>query len=167
MDAPGSAIAPYPTLRRTLRRTALTTTLLLACATEPASAPDPSLPPRPAGALRVLLRFGPAADLDLYVTDPGHETVYYGNTPTERGGRLAEDLRCDPPGERVERVEFADPPVGRYRVGVDFPERCNLRTRAARFRVIVEAEGLHRERSGEIRLGRFQPVVLEFELPAP
>jgi hypothetical protein len=41
--------------------------------------PQPALAP---GELRVLLVFGGAADLDLFVTTPSQETVYFANSPS-------------------------------------------------------------------------------------
>ena len=99
---------------------------MMGCASTPEEPPD--LPPRaaPAGALRVELAFGQDADLDLYVTDPLQETVYFANTPSQQGGVLLDDRRCDSPPPRIETVVFEHPPPGRYRVGVDYPRRCRL-----------------------------------------
>ena len=54
----------------------------------PAPAP-PEAGSLPAGALRARLVFSADADLDLYVTGPDLETVYFANTPTRLGGVLA------------------------------------------------------------------------------
>lgn len=116
----------------------------------------------------VRLVFGDAADLDLFVTDPLQETVYFGNTPTRAGGALDRDLRCDAPVPRVETVTFEAPPPGRYRVGVDHPRRCNGGRDPAPFAVEVLADGRElARREGEIPLSRFESKVLELELPAP
>jgi len=135
--------------------------LALACAT----ASTPSLPetPAPAG-LRVRLAFGPEADLDLHVTDPRQETVYFANTPSASGGQLVSDVRCGGPGERVEVIEFEAPPPGRYRVGVDFPVRCRRGVDAVPFVLEVVADGVRHERRGELAFGRFEPVVYEIEV---
>jgi len=118
----------------------------------------------PAGTLRFRLVFDDSADLDLYVTGPLLETVYYGNTPSRIGGSLAADVRCDAPADpRTETVEFPDAPPGRYRVGVDFPERCRLATAPEAFRIAIDGDGVHHERSGEIRLGAFVVTVFEFD----
>jgi hypothetical protein len=125
----------------------------------PAPAPTPQ-----AGVLRVSLVFGEDADLDLYVTDPAQETVYYGNTPSRAtGGLLEADLGCDAPAPRVETVRFEAPQPGRYRVGVDHAERCRPGRAAARFRILVEDAGGRLEREGEIALGEFRPAVLVLE----
>jgi len=133
---------------------------------EPASPPAVPAPPaaRPPGELRIRLSFDDSADLDLYVTGPLLETVYYANTPTKVGGELERDARCaGPPGLRSEQIRFAAAPAGRYRVGVDFPERCRLPARPAGFALAIEGDGLQREIRGEIELGIFEPLVLEFD----
>ena len=134
----------------------------LACAAQLPTIPEPE--PPAAGTLRVQLFFGAGADLDLYVTDPRQETVYFANTPSASGGALESDLRCGDPAERIERVRFTDPPPGRYRVGIDYPERCGARRGPAPYRVVVEGPDLRREVRGEIDLGHFQMVVLEMEV---
>jgi hypothetical protein len=134
----------------------------VACAAGPVpAAPEASVP---AGELRVRLVFGGEADLDLYVTDPALETIYFGNTPSSAsGGALEADLRCDAPAPRVETVRFTRPPAGRYRVGVDHPERCGPGRGPVPFRVIVEGSGVRHERLDEIAPGRFLPAVIDFE----
>jgi hypothetical protein len=128
-----------------------------------APAPPAPAPAPEAGVLRVSLVFGQDADLDLYVTDPARETIYYGNTPSRAtGGVLEGDLRCDAPAPRVETVRFEAPRPGRYRIGVDHPERCRPGRAPARFRIVEEGGGRF-EREGEISLGEFLPAVLVVE----
>jgi hypothetical protein len=132
---------------------ALAAVLALACASGPPKPPPPppapawtealsaraaaleaklaAAPPAPAGELVVRLAFEPGADLDLYVSDPLEETVYYANTPARSGGALEADRRCREPGDGVETVRFAAPRAGRYRVGVDFQHRCDGEERVA------------------------------------
>jgi len=123
-------------------------------------------PPPPAGSLVVRLAFDTSADLDLYVTGPHAETVYFANSPSKLGGRLEADLRCDAPGPRIETVVFPAAPPGPYRVGVDFPERCAGRG-AAEFAVEVRSAAGRRVIHGRIEPGAFEPVVLEWLEPAP
>ena len=112
------------------------------------------------------LAFGEEADLDLYVTDPAQETVYFANAVSAAsGGALEADLRCDAPAPRVEAVRFAPAPPGRYRVGVDHPARCGSRRGPVPFVVVAEFGAQRLERRGEVALGQFLPVVLEFEVP--
>jgi hypothetical protein len=133
-----------------------------------ASAPHPPEPPpqlpRAGGALRVQLVFGADADLDLYVTDPLQETVYFGNSPSSvTGGRLDADRRCDAPAPRIETVAFASARPGHYRVGVDHAAACGRRDETV-FLLVVDGPGLHRQSRGEISRASFLPRVLEFEL---
>jgi len=111
--------------------------------------------------LVVRLAFGAGADLDLYVTGPREETVYFANTPSRIGGHLEADLRCDAPAPRIETVVFPDAPAGRYRVGVDFPARCDARRDGVPFVVTVRSAHGTREQAGWLEPGVFEPVVLE------
>jgi hypothetical protein len=139
--------------------------LHLACAGATPAAPGSAAPPPEApGALRVELRFGPEADLDLYVSDPSLETVYFANTPAKSGGALAGDQRCGSPPPRVEVVRWPSPPPGRYRVGVDFPERCEGGIDAASYELHVTGPGLSQEIRGSAAFGQLDSRVLEFEI---
>ncbi len=120
--------------------------------------------PAPPGAVRVRLAFGAGADLDLYVTDPLQETVYFANEESRSGGRLDADRRCDAAAPRVETVSFAAPASGRYRIGVDYPEACGEEAKPAPFAVSIEAGGRERFERGLIPPRRFQPIVEEFDV---
>lgn len=114
----------------------------------------------------VRLKFDGNVDLDLYVTDPLLETVYFARHESRTGGIIRADVRCDTIGPRVEEIRFPDPWPGRYRVGVDFPARCDgSSTRApAPFAVSVSANGEVHETNGLVNLKYFEVVVLEFEI---
>jgi hypothetical protein len=144
---------------------ALAAALALGCASPPPVDP-PAVPVAAAapGALVVELVFGADADLDLYVSDPVHETAYFANTPVQSGGEHVRDLRCDAEAPRVEVVRWPAPPPGRYRVGVDFPARCRDGIESAPYRIRVEGPDGRREIEGEARFGRFDPLVLDFEI---
>jgi hypothetical protein len=161
-----------------LRRRRLAGTVLLGCSLvaigcsslrPPEPEPTGTLPlPRNRQALQVSLVFGDAADLDLYVTDPVQETVYFANSPSRSGGSLEGDRRCDAPAPRVEVVRFEWPSAGRYRIGVDYPERCRAANDPIPFLVVIDAHGQRHERRGMIELGQFQPIVVETILaPGP
>ena len=131
-----------------------------------AEAPPPDL----SHGLLVRLAFDDAADLDLFVTDPMQESVYFANSPTRSGGRLVEDRRCDDPSPRVEAVHFSEPKAGRYRVGVDFHRRCEQTSLSGK----EKTEGLYvvrvdegprvLERVGMLTPGRFEVIVIEFDV---
>lgn len=120
---------------------------------------------RPAGALDIRLVFGDAADLDLFVTDPTQETLYFGNDPARNGGRLDLDQRCGSAAPRIETARFEPPRAGRYRVGVSYDRSCRFRRRPASFAIEVEADMLSLSHAGEIEPGRFEAIVLEFDWP--
>jgi hypothetical protein len=118
--------------------------------------------PGAADALVVRLAFEPGADLDLYVTDPLDETVYYANTPSRSGGALDADLRCEAERGAVETVRFAAPPAGRYRVGVDFQQRCADDARVAPWVIAIDANGARRWLRGLATWNVFASRVDEF-----
>jgi len=139
---------------------------VLACANGPAPAPrGPPGPPLGAESVRVHLLFGAAVDLDLYVTGPSQETVYFGNDRSLEGGELQADQRCDAPAPRAETVLFPVAPPGVYRVGVDFMVRCDTGTRRAGYTLWIEAPGRAPQRlEGEAEFGVFEPRVSEFRV---
>ena len=118
----------------------------------------------------VRLAFDDAADLDLFVTDPAQESVYFANSPTRSGGRLLEDRRCRDISPRIERVHYADPIPGRYRVGVDFHGRCQDsklsgdEEKQGLYVVRVDIEGRMLTREGMVTPGIFEVIVLEFDV---
>jgi hypothetical protein len=114
--------------------------------------------------LLVQLAFGAEADLDLYVTDPLLETVYFANHESKSGGKISDDARCDEQPFRIEEVWFNAPIPGRYRVGVDFPEQCNGSEEAAAYVVSVLQDGKRKKVSGSVSLRQFEVIVLEFEV---
>jgi len=114
--------------------------------------------------LRVRLLFGAEADLDLYVSGPALETVYFANETSRDGGRLERDRRCGDPAPRVETVVFEDAAPGAYRVGVDFMVRCDGADEAP-YTIIVEAPGrAPLEHSGVARFGAFDERAVEWRL---
>lgn len=142
---------------------------LAACASRPAATPPaPALPPaRDDGALRVTLTWAVPVDLDLYVTDPVGETLYFANNPTRAGARLERDARCEevPAGAAlVEEARLTNPAPGRYRVGVDFIDTCGNPLVAAAFRVAVDRGASRQEVDGIATLSQFKVIVLEFEV---
>jgi hypothetical protein len=174
-----------PMVRMSDTIAALAAALALACASEPpAPAPAPewtdaltaraaaleaqlaAAPGAAPGEIVVRLAFEPSGDLDLYVTDPLEETVYYANTPARSGGALDADRRCDTPGERVETIRWEAPPAGRYRVGVDFQERCgDGEERVEPWALSIDAGGERRFLRGLATWNVFDSRVDEFVRP--
>lgn len=114
--------------------------------------------------LVVRLAFGSEADLDLYVTDPLLETVYFANRKARSGGRITADLRCDAPAPRVEELRFEAPLAGRYRVGIDHPVRCDDGVEPVAYAVSVRGPGFGGAAQGSIAVQEFLLVVLEFDV---
>lgn len=143
--------------------------LLAACSIR--TSPPPSPPPIPAapadGVLHIAVVWTAPVDLDLYVTDPSGEALYFGNNPTRAGARLERDARCADVASGatpIERANLPGPAPGRYRVGVDFIDACGLGLDAVPFRVVVDNGSTHREVDATIRRGEFKVIVLELEV---
>ncbi len=154
---PGPAVPPPPAWNAELRREAEGHTAHLAHLA--------ALEPRAPGGLDVRLAFGAGADLDLYVTGPDQETVYYANTPSASGGELLEDRRCVHDAQRVETVRFPAPlRPGRYRVGVDYPQACVDAKAPAPFALRIDGPGGVTSHEGLSAYRVFEPVVLELEV---
>lgn len=159
-------------LRLSVLGLALLTGVLGGCARGPtvpvAQRAAPLAPSGQAAGLRVMLTWSAPVDLDLYLTDPTSETVYFGNNPSRSGARLLRDARCgDFTGQETSAFELASiaaPTPGRYRVGVDFIDACDTKESSVSFRVLTQYGDTSRETDGTITLEDFQPVVVEFDL---
>lgn len=141
-----------------------------ACAARQATAPAPAAAPAPPndGALHVSLSWAAPVDLDLYVTDPAGETLYFANNPTRAGGLLERDTRCGAlPADgtpSLERARLVAPAPGRYRVGVDFIDACGDSATTVPFRVAIDRGTAHREAAGSVGLGQFVVVAIEVDV---
>jgi hypothetical protein len=123
--------------------------------------------PAGVGGLVIRLAFNTEADLDLYVSDPLQETIYYANTPARSGGRLRADRHCKEapmPGPRVEEVVFDAPPPGAYRIGVDYPHRCDSKAGITAYAITVDLNGTRRELRGLAEPVVFDSIVTEYEI---
>ncbi|MFN8643619.1 MAG: hypothetical protein U0802_18895 [Candidatus Binatia bacterium] len=124
----------------------------------------PAAPPTAADpGLHVTLTWAAPVDLDLYLTDPAGESLYFANTPTRAGARLAGDARCAGRGggPASETALAPAPAAGIWRVGVDFMDGCGSGLGEVPFRVAVDLGGARREVTGVARAGRFAIVVVE------
>ena len=112
----------------------------------------------------VSLAFSAETDLDLYVTDPLLETVYFANHESKSGGTISGDVRCDMEGPRIETVRFERPMAGLYRIGIDYPESCHGGRGRAAYAVSVRGDRVNKSARGTIDYSRFEVIVLEFEV---
>jgi tRNA (guanosine-2'-O-)-methyltransferase len=83
------------------------------------------------GPLQFTLSWDSGADIDLYVTDPSGETLFYNeeNRRTQSGGHMDQDARgdCRPEQEhtRIENIYWEQqPPPGQYRVELHYFSPC-------------------------------------------
>ncbi len=129
--------------------------------------------------LSIQLIFGEDADLDLYVTDPLLETVYFAKPGGKSGGRMSADVRCDSKTDaltysttdtsvlrepRIEEIRFDDPLPGRYRIGIDYPRKCEGGQAQAAFAVSVWHNREQIQQSGFVTFEKFNVVFMEFEI---
>lgn len=138
-------------------------------------APKPAPPPSASEVVadlgddvRVTLLWSTAVDLDLYVTDPTQETVYYANTPSGTGGALEHDTRCPAEGgsgSRLETATWKKAPRGHYRVGIDFSDPCGLTVGEVEYRLVADVGGRRVEKLGRAKPAIFDYIALEFEVP--
>lgn len=133
------------------------------------SRPPPPPPPLPSdGALHVVLSWSAPVDLDLYLTDPAGESLYFGNNPTRAGARLAADARCADVartgGGAVEHAVVTAPTPGRYRVGVDYLDDCGSGIDVVPFSLAVGRGADRCEAAGDAHRRLFNVVVLEFQV---
>ena len=144
------------------RRWLLMMLLVSGCAARAPLAPPPAPVVEPGDGVVVTLTWAAPVDLDLYVTDPTWETVYFANNPNRAGGRLERDERCgeNTIGTRVELIRLP-PAIGPYRVGVDFIDACGSDIDQASFRVVAAVTGDQREVTGIATSNVFAPIVLE------
>lgn len=82
------------------------------------------------GNVQITLAWNSGADIDLYVTDPYNETIYYGHTTSQSGGQLDHDGRGDcvsgQGNPTVENVYWnGQPPRGNYGVEIHNYSACN------------------------------------------
>jgi hypothetical protein len=138
---------------------------LLGCGACGRRAAVPPVPPvATAPGVIVTLAWTAPVDLDLYVTGPGGETVYFASPQTPSGGVLERDARCADRGQppHAEQVRWTRPPAGRYRVGVDFIEACAGGGSEAPYRLVIDVDGHRTEGRGRARLGVREPRAAEF-----
>ena len=141
-------------------------TVLAACSSAPAPAPPAASLPLSDAAIRVVLLWEAPVDLDLYVTDPTMETVYFANRKSASGGVLEKDATCET-APRREITTWAKAPSGRYRVSLDFIDRCGRDTRDVGYRLLVDTGGRRQEKTGSVQLARFVYQAFEFDVGEP
>ncbi|MFH1830254.1 MAG: hypothetical protein ABH871_05720 [Pseudomonadota bacterium] len=93
------------------------------------------------GAVQVTLSWSEQVDIDLYVTDPDGETIYYGHTTSASGGLLDHDDRdggttAEPAAENIYWLSGA--PTGTYTVEVDYYSSSGP---ATTYEIVISVDG--------------------------
>jgi uncharacterized protein YfaP (DUF2135 family) len=91
--------------------------------------------------VQVTLSWAEQIDLDLYVTDPDGETIWYGHTTSASGGELDHDdidggTAEDPAAENI--FWLSDAPSGTYTVEVDYYSSSGP---ATAYEVVITVDG--------------------------
>ncbi len=123
----------------------------------PSPTPTPTLTPGPTptststppvlgtGPIQITLNWNTTDDLDLYVTDPGQQTVFFNNRVIPSGGQLDVDANADCVRVTTNPVEnvfwTSTPPAGGYLIQVVLFRRCSQSTAPIPFTVTVRKSG--------------------------
>lgn len=103
---------------------------------------QPGEPQLGTGDVQVTLRWDTQADIDLHVTDPMNEEIYFAHRTANSGGQLDVDANAgcsnDP---RVENIFWptGGSPSGTYQIEVDYYNECGAG--ATNYEVIVRVDG--------------------------
>jgi len=69
-------------------------------------------------------------DLDLFLTGPGGETIYFGNRTARLGHQMIAESDCAAVSEReapyIERAQIPIAHSGTYRASIDFIKHCGM-----------------------------------------
>jgi hypothetical protein len=107
------------------------------------------------GQLEITLSWDVPADLDLHVTDPFGETIYYFHPRSLTGGVLESDGECQS-GATTERVTYPSgtAPAGNYIISLHYFRHCGA-AREAHWRIEVHSDKNSQAFSGKIQSGEF------------
>ena len=116
--------------------------IISALLASPARAENPTFEDQTGMSLTVELIWETPVDLDLFLTDPGGETVYFANRIAKSGAKMGAMLGCEAVGNQnqkfLESVHIPAAQAGRYRVSVDFIKDCGNSILEAEFSVILK-----------------------------
>jgi len=146
---------PTPTPFPTATRVPPTATSLPPTATRPAPTPT-RVSNLGTGDVQVTLIWSSYNDLDLYVTDPAGETIYYNHPEAASGGKLDVDANrgCFSyiTSSPVENIFWAtgSAPRGSYTVRVNYYQHCSTAPLADSYIVRLLVDGNVQEFSGTV-----------------
>ncbi len=145
--------------------------LLIGCVLAmPARAEVVSIADAVGTSLIVEIAWNDPVDLDIFLTDPPGETVYFANRLAKGGAVMGRESGCaeaaQGDGPYSETIRIPTALSGRYRVSVDFIKDCGNTTLKADLRVVVKsADGtvLGRGKS-DVQYRNLNPVAWEFDV---
>ncbi len=121
--------------------------------------------------LRLELIWNEAVDLDLFVTGPAGETIYYGNKQSKNGNKVVEESNCKSlvaqPKFLREVVIIPSAQRGKYRVSVDFIFHCGTGLEKADAELILFNDLTSDQLSDQkivVRRQFLNTVAMEFEV---
>jgi hypothetical protein len=108
------------------------------------------------GQIEFELNWEGSADLDLHVTDPYGETLYYFRPTNQSGGRYQEDRECYNNNGQSERISYesGSAAAGVYQISIHYFRACT-EARDARWNLNVTADGRSSNYSGSIKPGEY------------
>jgi len=108
------------------------------------------------GRIQIDLTWDGDADLDLHVTDPYGETLYYFHPSSQSGGTFEEDRECYNNNGQPERVIYNDgsAAAGNYQISVHYFRSCG-EARDVRWNLSVTADNKSSSYSGTITPGEY------------
>ncbi|HSE41072.1 MAG TPA: hypothetical protein VLH08_09935 [Acidobacteriota bacterium] len=108
------------------------------------------------GQIEISLNWEGSADLDLHVTDPYGETLYYFRSTNQSGGRYEEDRECFNNNGQFERVVYdsGNAAAGLYQISVHYFRSCG-EARDAHWTLHVNVDGRSSDYSGTIKPGEY------------
>ena len=122
-------------------------------------------------ALRLELTWSAPVDLDLFVTGPSGETIYFGNKQAKNGDKVIEESNCESviskSGHLRETVFIPAAQSGKYRVSVDFILQCgsNLEDVAAKIDLFnAQNDTKLTQQTITVRRQVLNTVAMEFEV---
>lgn len=132
----------------------------------------PSMEPDVDRSLEIILRWEGANDLDLQVTDPAGERIYFSHPHAASGGKLDQDSNAGCHESRRRPVERAywppeRAPAGEYQIAVTFSRQCNA-DEATPFQITIRADGTSYTYTGQLEPPTpAQTLVTTFRYPQP
>jgi hypothetical protein len=108
------------------------------------------------GRIQIELTWDGNADLDLHVTDPYGETIYYFHPNSQSGGTFEDDRECYNNNGQAERVIYNDgsAAAGNYQISVHYFRACG-EPRDAHWNLSVTADNHSQNYSGTIKPGEY------------